>query len=240
MSESGTPSGVSTTDLWTRALLAFVLYESVLLGMGLLFGVRELRGDDPASVERSAFAGASGLLLALVLFRGGSDVIASWRPRCYAKGLALYALFMGGWVPFAMIAYPVIMSRLGHPLTPQPFVAYFDHREVATAGGLAAVLVVSCLLAPLVEEIVFRGYIQTAMVRVLPASIGVLVTSVLFGLLHGPQYAIPIGLLGLCFGALRERFDSVAVGAVAHMVHNSLTCGVTLVFPEMFEWVYSR
>ncbi len=94
------------------------------------------------------------------------------------------------------------------------------------------------VLAPVFEEIVFRGYVFGALRTLMPPVATQLLTAVLFGLAHGWQYAFPIGVLALLFGWLRARYDALLPAIVAHAVHNGLTVGVTLAWPETLTWMY--
>jgi membrane protease YdiL (CAAX protease family) len=49
---------------------------------------------------------------------------------------------------------------------------------------------------------------------------------------------VPLALLGLLFGWLRERTGGLLVPLVVHALHNSLALGVCLAFPELMEAVY--
>jgi membrane protease YdiL (CAAX protease family) len=63
-----------------------------------------------------------------------------------------------------------------------PVEQLFQDRRIALAVMLLAVLV-----APVIEETIFRGYIYPVVARSYGASVGVLGTGILFGLLHAPQ-----------------------------------------------------
>ena len=99
---------------------------------------------------------------------------------------------------------------------------------------------VACILAPLGEEILFRGFLyRTIQVRFGQGwAIGV--SSVLFGLLHGVFYALPLALVGLMFALLRQRTGGLAAPILAHAFHNTLMVTVTLVWPEFLEVVFDR
>ena len=82
----------------------------------------------------------------------------------------------------------------------------------------------------------FRGYVQGALKKLAPTWVAVVLTATLFGLIHGLVYALPIGLLGLFFGAIREKYGSLQVAVVLHAMHNSLTVAVTFVFPQTLDY----
>ncbi|WP_395659765.1 lysostaphin resistance A-like protein [Nocardioides sp.] len=95
---------------------------------------------------------------------------------------------------------------------------------------LALFLVLSWTLAAFVEELAFRGYLQTRVREVIGQSrlavpVAVLVTSVLFGLLHTEQGAIGVlvvSLDGIAFSVVRYRYDTVWASVLAHGFNNTI------------------
>lgn len=98
-------------------------------------------------------------------------------------------------------------------------------------------------LAPLGEEILFRGIIQTGMHRAsIPRWgsmhhrwIAIIVTATLFGLMHlGTPHQIPaLIVLGIILGYLYERTGSLLVPILVHMLFN----GKTLFFVQLELWI---
>jgi CAAX protease family protein len=95
------------------------------------------------------------------------------------------------------------------------------------------------LVAPLAEEIVFRGYVNDVLTDAFGERRALLVTSLLFGFVHGIERMVPIALLGLLFGWLRNRYDSLRAGFLAHATHNAITVGLTLLWPQSLD-LYPR
>ncbi|MGN6106896.1 MAG: CPBP family intramembrane glutamic endopeptidase [Kofleriaceae bacterium] len=73
--------------------------------------------------------------------------------------------------------------------------------------------------ASLVEESLFRGYLQPLLCERLGTSSGVVVTAVLFSLVHIPTTVVAFAgrlLIGLCLGALRGQDRPLWAPAIAH------------------------
>jgi membrane protease YdiL (CAAX protease family) len=89
-------------------------------------------------------------------------------------------------------------------------------------------MVFGLLVAPLVEETVFRGFLYPVMARRFGLPLGVFFTGTLFGLLHAEQLGGhwgEVGLLifvGIVFTAARARFGSVTVSFLLHLGYNGL------------------
>jgi hypothetical protein len=96
--------------------------------------------------------------------------------------------------------------------------------DVARTPRLFVVsLIVMALLAPLVEEAVFRGLLYGWLAGRWGTTIAWLISSVLFAAAHvEPTHALLVLPLGLWFGWLRQRTDSLWPSLVAHVVNNGI------------------
>jgi uncharacterized protein len=97
-----------------------------------------------------------------------------------------------------------------------------------TAGVVLFVAVV-VVMAPLVEELYFRGMLLGALERTMGPAAAVAVTAFVFALAHfqGPQFPA-LFLFGAIAGALRVRSDRLAPSVAAHMGFNAWTAIVLL------------
>ncbi len=81
-------------------------------------------------------------------------------------------------------------------------------------------------LAPLFEELFFRGFLYPVLVRRLSPSPAIILTAVGFGLIHAPQLAqawapvLVVFLVGLVLTIVRAVTKSVASGLLIHMAYN--------------------
>ena len=82
------------------------------------------------------------------------------------------------------------------------------------------------IMAPLVEELLFRGAIQGYMLRkgMKPLN-AILIASAIFGIVHMNPIQIPFAFaIGLIFGWLYYRTGSLVPGIVGHFINNSIAC----------------
>ena len=83
-------------------------------------------------------------------------------------------------------------------------------------------IVGNALLIPFLEEVVFRGLIFGRLRRAMPALVAAIITSVVFGLMHG--YPI-LMLWAFCFSMIicyaRVKTDSILPGIIIHVIVNS-------------------
>jgi membrane protease YdiL (CAAX protease family) len=86
--------------------------------------------------------------------------------------------------------------------------------------------VFSMTLAPLMEELFFRGFLYPVLVRRLGVLLAVLLTAASFGLIHAPQLGkawgpvLVIFLVGLTLTLARAVTKSVAPGFLMHVAYN--------------------
>lgn len=160
----------------------------------------------------------------------------AWRPVAALAVLRVYVPFAAVWF-VAVAGYLHTMHALGHTVAPQPMLT-----ELAANGldgpGAWLVLFGIVVVAPLAEEVLFRGYVFTALHTTLPAWVAHTVTAVLFGLAHGLDYAMPIAVLALLFGWLRARHRALWPAVLAHMVHNGVTVLLVLLWPRILDALY--
>ena len=117
-----------------------------------------------------------------------------------------------------------LASSLIHtPTGDNPMTQLMETRvDVLVMGALGVTL------APLCEELVFRGFLQPLLVRSMGAAPGILLAALPFGLLHFQEYgnswrhALIIAMAGAAFGCMRHATGSTKAAAIMHAAYNSL------------------
>ena len=104
-----------------------------------------------------------------------------------------------------------------------------DGRLGASSPILTAVILLrACVLAPVGEELFFRGALFGWLRRRLSAPVSIGVTAAAFAAIHGFPAILPIAFaLGVAFGWIRERTGSTVPTVVAHMLHNAILVAVS-------------
>ncbi len=85
-------------------------------------------------------------------------------------------------------------------------------------------VVAMAVLAPIVEEMMFRGAIQGYLMRRCSnAWTGIIITAIIFGAIHmNPQQVVYATLLGIIFGWIYYRTRSLLPVIVGHVLNNSI------------------
>ena len=90
------------------------------------------------------------------------------------------------------------------------------------------------LMAPLVEELVFRGAILRALLRWKSNPwIGIIISAVLFSAIHMNPAQMPHAfLIGILLGWMYYRTDSIVPGVVYHWVNNTIAYILYAFYPD--------
>ncbi len=164
-----------------------------------------------------------GFLLLMVLGISGwsRELLALRRPISWPKAAGLMAaLLVGVFVVIAALE-TVLHGGREQGLTPSGW-------EPSHAGAYAANFIVIAVVAPVVEELMFRGLGYSLLERfgVWPAIVTVGAT---FALAHGLFKAFPeLLLFGCALAWLRAKTTSVYPGMLLHSAFNSIALAVAV------------
>jgi membrane protease YdiL (CAAX protease family) len=104
--------------------------------------------------------------------------------------------------------------------------------------GRLQLFVHAVVVAPLLEELFFRGLLLPALWTAgQHAWIAVILTGTLFGFMHAaqPQAVLPLATLGILLGAIYVRYRSLLACVVLHVMFNLRTMVITMLAPELLE-----
>jgi len=105
-------------------------------------------------------------------------------------------------------------------------------------GSRLAISLFGVTIAPIVEELLFRGFLQPVLVAATGVFPGILATSVLFGTVHLTQNAglwqagLTITVAGFVFGVIRHISGSTRASSIVHIAYNVVPFVLTLLFPN--------
>jgi membrane protease YdiL (CAAX protease family) len=120
------------------------------------------------------------------------------------------------------LLYATVITALHLPLTTNDQVVL---QESAYAPlSVYAILASSVLIAPLCEEIFFRGFLLPGLLHDLSPTWALIVSSLLFAIAHADLGSfVPLFAIGLCLGFLRLRTGSTWASLSLHMLNNLLS-----------------
>ena len=180
----------------------------------------------PGGVDaESIMAGTETAVLLTYLLTAAAIVL--WfrlrhKPLGEAAGLRRCSGWTAAFCAFCAVDFFVVV-QLTLALLPAVWMTdYNDHMELLLSDGLIPALSIT-VAAPLAEELMFRGVIQTRLERAMPVWAAVVLQAVLFGVVHGTPIQMAYAfLLGLAFGFLRSRTGSILPGIAAHAAFNAM------------------
>lgn len=208
-------------------LLLFLGLAPLCLGLGLLLvkAVIRLLHADPPPVEELLPA---QLLFYVFLFGALAAIFRFWYDKPFWRSL--------GWREMRLPFLWVIICGMGTALTVALLSALIRLPDtdnemtemMQSTIGLVLMAIFGVTIAPLGEELVFRGFLQPLLVRSLGTAFGVILTAVPFGVLHFWEYgnswrhALVIGGAGLAFGVMRQATGSTKASTLMHAAYNGL------------------
>jgi uncharacterized protein len=217
------------------AALAGVLTVDVVLGVGL-----ELAGEeiDPRNPPPGVTIALTTVLFALLVTVARLTVkLRSGEARPAVFGLRGTApLPAVGWTLLAYLGFLTlsftVLQIFGEP-DDQQLVQDIDEEDAI--GLLIAYGALSCLVAPIAEEVFFRGFMFRALAERVHVLWAALVTGIVFGLSHAagsPATALLVlSGFGIALCLLLYRTRSLIPCIMLHAFNNSVSFGATKELP---------
>jgi membrane protease YdiL (CAAX protease family) len=217
-------SGWDVAAVLCFTLAAVFLFSTVALGIAhVLTSKQHVSWSDLASspivVIGSQVAAYPIVIVFMMMLVRSKAREQFWPAICWNwPGVAMVGFLVGG----AAFAFAVEFASRWLPI---PKSLPVDRFFTDTRGAyLMAVFGVT--LAPLLEELFFRGMLYPVLRRAVGIGSAVVLTAIAFALIHGAQlgYAwaplLSIFVVGLVFTAVRERTNSVAASFLMHCGYN--------------------
>ena len=200
-------------------ILALLVFLEILLSVAVSgFGLRFTVGD-PRSYVISVLA--TGIVLSFILaykqldYRGlfspgKQSFEAAVVPILYPLLLVCASVFALSWEASNLAAHVIPVSEW-----------VVESMARMMEAGLPSVVTI-CVLAPVVEEMLFRGIFLRSFLHRYGPWTAILLSSLLFGLVHfDPGHVVLATLLGIALGWLYYATRSLWPSVIAHAFQNS-------------------
>lgn len=219
--------------LWVVAISAFVF--TAVLGVQLLLGLiispfisADVMAIPAVSVLFSIISYGLALLMIIYLppkiFK--KKLAKSSRESLGLRGLPTWTDI--GLAPVGYIATIVLAAGVTALFNLMP---WFDANEVQDLGyshymvgfERGIVFVLLAIIAPIVEELIFRGWLYGKLRVKIPKWVAIIVTSLVFGLVHLQwNVGITVFCMSIVTCTLREITGSIYAGTLVHIINNSV------------------
>jgi membrane protease YdiL (CAAX protease family) len=194
------------------------------------FGVNITSSQIPAGLEiaDTVVQDIAFVLVAVLFARMGGRVVRAWQFGLRPPRLRrLWTLLL----PFALllvfVIFSVIWAGLLHESTKEKLLEQLGANESTTLLLLSAAL--TCVVAPICEEFLFRGFIFTALRSWRGTWPAAIITGLLFGGVHVGSAPVvdlvPLAFLGFGLCLLYRITGSLYPCIAAHSLNNSIAYG---------------
>lgn len=221
------PPWAAPLALVTGLILA--LFGSLLVDIpAAIFGVSISSGSLPPGLQiADTVVQDVGFVVAAVVIAGmGGRTVRSWqfglRPVAVRKAVGAVVALYAGFFVFTLLWQEALDLHGKEKLLDQ-----LGANENAALLISAAAL--TCVLAPICEELLFRGFIFTALRNWHGPLLAAVLTGLLFGGVHAGSapvaYLVPLAVLGFGLCLLYWRTGSLYPCIAAHCVNNCIAFG---------------
>jgi len=91
-------------------------------------------------------------------------------------------------------------------------------------GNFVIVFITVGIMAPIIEEIIFRGLVLNELKKVVPACPAIILQAIIFGIYHmNPLQGVYASLLGIVLGIAAEKTGSIWTPILIHISFNSIS-----------------
>lgn len=169
----------------------------------------------------------------LVLVSGVLTVLVLWvffaiRKKKLCREAQIHRLNWKGILMFGLLGIAIsfcvsfCLSLL--PIPESVMEEYMEQASGLEQGSVWLRLLATVIVGPIVEELVFRGLVQSRLRKAMKPAVAILLTSVAFGLLHGqPLWMAYTIVFGVILGIVAEKAKSITPAIMIHIGFNSVS-----------------
>ncbi|MBI3307362.1 MAG: CPBP family intramembrane metalloprotease [Candidatus Omnitrophica bacterium] len=222
---------------WQISMLfkVILLWTSASLGLNLIFlGIRQyLLSDLSMNFYLLMHTTLSDIFCVVfivhIIHSAGGDWrdLGLWVPR--GRMFKEVMMGLGGYVAvlpifFAVLIFLTTVANFFHYEPPaHPLVTVFLEEDKRSPWLIFYSVFLASVVAPIFEEIFFRGFCYTLFKKKWGMGWGMVLSSAFFALIHQNSFAFwPIFILGIGMAYLYEKRRTLLPSMVLHVMHNSI------------------
>ena len=219
--------------LWVVAISAFVL--TVMFGVELLLGLLLSLFMTPEALQlpmvNILFSILSYGLVLIFLIYLPPKIFKKKIAKPSRKSLGLSGLPTWTDIGLAPVGYVATIALAAGVTALFNLMPWFNENEVQDLGyshymvgfERGAVFVMLAIIAPIMEELIFRGWLYGKLRVKIPKWVAIIVTSLIFGLVHLQwNVGITVFCMSVVACILREITGSIYAGTLVHIINNSI------------------
>lgn len=220
--------GGRVEDDWVRGLDGLV--AALLAAWFALLGYESLTATGEETLDFGHVVSGAAVYVSIVIFLIGLLVYRNIPPagvfgiggEKFFPVLGRSLLALGAAYPVLMLVQAMVYGVSGGELNPQEVVQFLQNTE--SPRDRWAVMVMAIVVAPVAEEVIFRGYLYPIGKRYAGPFFAMVLTSLLFAALHGHAASLPaLFTLAMCLGLAYEKTGTLLVPMIMHAVFNAVS-----------------
>ena len=228
------------------AWVAIGFYIAQMITLGLIWVITrfvslELINEAVLNSTISAFV----YLITTLIVIGLPWIITKYKTTRAEIGLTELPLWTDIFLaPASFIIYIIISAIL--ILIATKFLPGFDinqvqdigYRQISKNYEYILAFVSLIVIVPIIEEILFRGFLFGKLKKIIPVWAAIIITSVLFGFLHGSwNVGIDTFALSVVLCLLRQFTGSIWASILLHMLKNSIAFYFLFINSSIFDTI---
>ena len=236
-----------------KAFIYFAVYFATQLVVSMVYGVAwsakmtaELMAAgetaDAVALTEQLAAQIMDKAMEMTFWAGIITLIIYWirfavRKKNFFKEVEIKKIATNGILPIIVTALSmnvvvsVVISNLPWP---QEWIDAYATNSASLDGSLMSWLA-AVVMAPVLEEIVFRGLVYTRLKKGMPTIVAAILASFVFGLCHGTAIWITYATaLGLVMTWVFEKYKSLTASIIFHFSFNAMGLVLNMI-PESME-----
>jgi len=218
------------------ALLAAVAAAFLLATIGVATGFRMLHLSFGTKASPTEWTFVATVLIELPLIA----LLLVALPRVARRTLGelglhpirfrdLYYAFIGAVTALAAAALvSLIETSVFHLNVHENVIGFFSKNE--PRGWLIGIALVAVIYGPVVEELLFRGFIFNAILRYVPVGAALAISGIIFAGAHfeDPTSFVPLAVTGIILATIYYRTGSLVTSMLAHGTFNFISLALYL------------
>lgn len=179
-------------------------------------------------------AALPSVIISALLTIGVLWLIFVCRKKKFTQEISLRKMNPAAIAPLVLMGLSLnVVTGLVLSLVPEEWMsAYEESSSMVTSGNPVVMVLATVIMAPIIEEIIFRGLAYTRMKKGMPTAVAVILSSALFGVAHGQWiwmlYAFAFGLMLVW---VFEHTKSLLANVLLHLSYNGCAM-LQLLIPE--------
>ncbi len=213
---------------WFAAQVASVLVGSAVLAAAGYTATESADGEVPLWVMGLQLLPLWLILVGTVWYAGqvkGRGVVADFRARIQAVDVPLGVVVgvLAQLIVVPLVSLPVLwLTNTDADDLSERAVGLGDRAD--TPGRVALLFLLVAVIAPIVEELFYRGLLLRSLEKTFDTRWAVIGSSLIFGAIHFQALEmVALSAAGLIFAILAVRFDRLGPAVVAHIAFNATT-----------------